>query len=229
MGKLVLDQGCLRIESLYGDVSYFPIWPPGFTLDMEDGLPVILDENGNMVGQSEDEIFMYMGGGEASGRNFSECVQKQVPIDCDSPYWIVGEGVRPALRHDANLFNVETFSIDQRSVFLVSQNIVLNKWIIEPSTIEGTLVLPESTHIPRLQAKNRDLDFLLIWPQNYTVRFLENKFEIINGAGDVIAREGESIVFQGGPMPTPFDPDHFPEQYYDLPEDCIGPFWIIVE
>ena len=52
---------------------------------------------------------------------------------------------------------------------------------------------------------------------------------MLNETGDVIAQEGESISLQGAPIPILFDPEHYPELYYDLPQDFKGPYWIIIQ
>ena len=229
VGKLSIHEGCVRIESIYGENSYLPIWPPDFNLEIKDDVPVVFDGSGAMVGRMDEEIFIYMGGGEVPEQFLPACIREKLPVNCSGPVWIVGEGVRPVLRHDANLFNLETFAINDGSVFLVSQNIVLDGWIDPIATIEGQLVLPESTTIPRLQSDTLDLDVLLIWPQGYSVQFSDGFVEIINPFGDIIAREGENVVLHGGLMPAPFTPEQNPELYYDLPKDFIGPYWIITQ
>jgi hypothetical protein len=49
IGDLVLANGCLRVNSIYGDASYLPVWPPEFTLKSENDTLQVLDGAGRQT------------------------------------------------------------------------------------------------------------------------------------------------------------------------------------
>ena len=100
VGDLVLSEGCLRIESMYDNQRYIPIWPPEFTVVLENDSTVILDGDGHLVGRVGKEITM--GGGEASDSALLACVRDQMPPTCSGKYWVVGDGVRLNLIFDSD-------------------------------------------------------------------------------------------------------------------------------
>ena len=92
-GKLVLDNGCLRVD------KYLIIWPHGFSLRTEGEEIQVIDSNGQVVARVGDEI--YVGGGEVAipEEEAKELVEESIigqplPDNCTGPYWIVGETVK---------------------------------------------------------------------------------------------------------------------------------------
>lgn len=227
VGSFVLDNGCLRVESLYNDDSYLPVWPPDFALEHEDDTLVIVDGNGNKVAQVGEEV--YMGGGIGSESSLPDCVRQQLTSSCHGPFWIVGEGVRPNLRYDSDLINLEFFPFDNRSVILISKNPILDEWVAEQSVISGVLRLYHPQRCPRIQSESGHTDYLPIWPTAYSIQMTDGQVEILNGSGDVVAQEGAEVIFHGGPIPPGWDSKRNRQLYYNIPGDCFGPYWIINE
>jgi len=92
-GKLVLDNGCLRVKHFDYSYSYLLIWPHGFSLRTEGEEIQVIDSNGQIVARVGDEI--YVGGGETPGEKAREHIEESIveqplPDDCLGPYWIVG-------------------------------------------------------------------------------------------------------------------------------------------
>ena len=83
----------MRVNSIYGDGSILPVWPPEFTLGAENDVLQVLDGTGQVVARVGEEV--YMGGGEGLSRAMAQCVRQQLPAACTDPYWIVGDGTRP--------------------------------------------------------------------------------------------------------------------------------------
>jgi hypothetical protein len=88
-GLLVLQDGCLRIES-EGNYSALVIWRNEHTIQMyEDSIAVVDDEN-RVVGSVGNSIFM--GGGNVSLVHLDEILQQQIPEKCRSgSIWLAGE------------------------------------------------------------------------------------------------------------------------------------------
>lgn len=89
-GTLVVDAGCLRVQTENGD-SYLVIWQPDYFLNDNDGQVEVLDRDGEVVATVGEPI--QMGGGEAS--QFDETqLNEPVPDGCSGPYWFMGQLVR---------------------------------------------------------------------------------------------------------------------------------------
>ena len=231
IGELVLVNGCLRVKSIYDDRSILPVWPPEFTLKAEKRATVaaqdeiqVLDGAGQVVARVGEEV--YMGGGEGSATSLADCVRQQLPADCTGPYWIVGEGVRPNLRHDSDLFALEVISTTGRSFLLLHKKPVLDEWAEGDALLIGKLVLYDYQRCPRVTSDSGLTDYLLLWPPDYGARVKNGEVEIVDGSGQVVARVGEEVRLSGGAIPVDWDSEKYRQLHYELPGDCHGPYWI---
>ncbi len=225
VGQLVLVDGCLRVQSIYDDTSYLPVWPPEFALRSEDDSIQVLDGTGQVVAKVGEEI--YMGGGEGSASVMAECVRQQLPATCTGPYWIVGEGVRPNLRRDSDLFSVEIISRDDRSFFLFHKKAVLDDWAEHDASLSGELVLWDHNRCLRVVSESGLGDYLPLWPAEYAVRVAGDEVEILDGSGEVVARVGQQVHLNGGDIPVVWDLEPYRNLLDELPRDCHGPYWIV--
>ena len=102
IGLLVAQEGCLRIESRDSEVSYVPIWPPGYELSFASGAIDVVDETGKARARVGEGI--YMGGGEVHLLERIPAIDAQtkraLAERCSGPYWIVGAGTRLATNSD---------------------------------------------------------------------------------------------------------------------------------
>ena len=87
-GKLVAEEGCLRVQTSDND-SYLVIWQPDYFLNDNKGQIEILDREGQPVARLGEEI--RMGGGGASGPEFDIYLREAIPSRCKGPYWLMGE------------------------------------------------------------------------------------------------------------------------------------------
>jgi hypothetical protein len=225
IGQLVLVDGCLRIESIYDDTSYLPVWPPEFELGSDDDEIQVLDGVGQVVARVGEEI--YMGGGEGSVSVMAECVRQQLPTACTGPYWIVGEGVRPNLRPSSDLFSAETISTADRSFFLFRKKAVLDEWVEHDAALSGELVLWDYSRCLRVVSDGGLSDFLPLWPPDYSARFTGDRVEVLDGSRQVVARVGEQVRLDGGDIPVVWDLEAYRSLLDELPRDCHGPYWIV--
>jgi hypothetical protein len=226
VGELVLEDGCLRIESIYGDGSYLTIWLPEFKIIFDGGVPVVLDGEGVVVGKVGEEI--YMGGGEGREQSMLACVRTQLPPTCGGPYWLVGEGVRLNLILDSDLLTMDFEYLPDRTAILLKKEPILDEWVDETGTITGFLRFYFPNRCPRIQSDSGMRDFLPLWPQGYTHRFKGGLVEILDQDGVVIARQDELVTLSGGLVPTNWENENYRQLHYETPGDCFGPYWIVM-
>lgn len=89
-GNVVEVDGCLRVN------GYLVIWPPHYSLAVENDVIHILDERGASLAVVGEEV--YMGGGEkpslAEVIGVNDEVSQAIPPECSGPYWLSG-GILP--------------------------------------------------------------------------------------------------------------------------------------
>lgn len=226
VGDLVLTDGCLRVESLYRDGSYLPIWPPEFKVSMEEGVPVVLDGDGVVVGQVGQEI--YMGGGEGSEQAMPACVRDQLLPTCSGPYWVVGEGVRFNLILDSDLLTMDFEYVPDRTAILLKKEPILDEWVDETGTVTGFLRFYFPDRCPRIQSESGKRDFLPLWPPGYTHRFKDGLVEVLDQGGAVVARQDELVTLSGGLVPPNWENENYRRLHDETPGDCVGPYWIVM-
>jgi hypothetical protein len=225
IGRLVLVDGCLRVESFHGDESLLAIWPPEFGLAAEGDEIHVLDGAGQVVARVGEEVYMGGGGGSASG--LADCVREQLPAACRGPYWIVGDEVRPNLKRDSSLFTLEEIEMPDRSLLLIHKEPVLDGWIESESLTSGKLVLWDYDRCPRIMSEDGLGNYLPLWPPDYAVKMEEGEIAIVDGSGQVVARVGEEVTLGGGPIPHSWDSAEYRRLHGDLPGDCSPPYWIV--
>jgi hypothetical protein len=227
VGVLVLEEGCLRVDSHYNYGSYLPFWPLEFTLDLDDDTVIIVDGDDVVVGRVGEEI--YMGGGTGRLSALPDCVREQLPASCKGPFWIVGEGVRLNIKEDPEFIQIEHIISSDRTMILLKKEPILDEWLEESAVISGKLRVYSPQRCPRIQSESGMTDYLLIWPPNYSLQLTDGLVEIIDGDGDLVAREGSDLVLHGSPIPHSWDSEHYRQLYYEIPGDCFGPYWIVGE
>jgi hypothetical protein len=227
IGRLVLADGCLRIESVHGDGSQLPIWPPEFDLAAQGDEIQVLDGEGRVVARVGEEV--YMGGGGGSATALAGCVREQLPDACSGPYWIVGDGVRPNLKRDSDLFTLDEVETPARSFFLLHKQPLLDGWIEGESQLTGKLVLWDYDRCPRIATESVRGNFLPLWPPDYSAIVEDGAIAIVDGAGRVVARVGEQVTLGGGSIPHSWDSEEYRQLFHELPGDCSPPYWIVGE
>jgi hypothetical protein len=85
-GTLILEDGYLRLSSIYSDDKYLIIWPNGYSLNNEGEEIQILDDSGQVVAKVGDTISA--AGGKSGWLMCCVAIGKVLPFNCDGPYWI---------------------------------------------------------------------------------------------------------------------------------------------
>ncbi len=96
VGRLVVDDvGCLRLkDDRAGGRGDLIVWPPGYSMTVEDGEIQIVRGDGQTVARVGDRV--EMGGGQITPTSGSrEAYEEKLKISekCMGPLWIVGEVV----------------------------------------------------------------------------------------------------------------------------------------
>lgn len=93
-GKLVLDNGCLRINEVgVNGLSIMLIWDSRFSTRTEQGVVQIVDSNtGEVLATVGD--FVEAGGGSAGTNPDIMGLKKPIPDECPGPYFLVGETIK---------------------------------------------------------------------------------------------------------------------------------------
>jgi hypothetical protein len=222
IGKLTLVDGCLRVDSIYGQASYLTVWPPEYALRAVDAEIQVVDGSGQVVARTNQEV--YMSGGEGSAAAMPDCVREQLPAGCGGPYWIVGDTVRPNLQYDSELFSLDVISTTGRSILLIRKKPVLDGWAQEDAPLSGKLVLYDYERCLRVEAASGS--YLPLWPPNYGIRAEQGVVEVVDGSSRVIARVGDEVHIKGGQIPVSWDSDRYRQLHHTLPGDCNGPYWV---
>lgn len=89
-GKLVLDNGYLRLKRFFGKGDLL-IWPYGYSLRIEGKEIQAIDSDGQVVARVGDRI--KVGGGEVPAEIVEKYIGQPLPDNCTGPYWIVSEVV----------------------------------------------------------------------------------------------------------------------------------------
>jgi len=85
-GKLVLDNGYLRLKGFFGEGELL-IWPYGFSLRIEGKEIQVIDSDGQVAACVGGRI--KVGGGEVPAETAEKYIGQLLPDDCKGPYWIV--------------------------------------------------------------------------------------------------------------------------------------------
>jgi hypothetical protein len=228
IGKLELVDGYLQVDS-YGDGWIIPVWPAEYTLAYKDSVLTIFDGDGNPLIREGEEV--YMGGGEGYDGGLLNCVRQQLPDTFNRKFWYVGDGVRPNLRFDSDLFHLSVITSTERMAILLEKRPILDEWIESPSTISGKFVLYTPSRCPRLfyESGMTRIDYLPIWPSGYNMEFKDNKLIIKDETGNIIASEGDELTLSGGGIPHSWESGEYRHLNNNIPGDCYPPYWIVGE
>ena len=100
VGNLVLDKECLRVDSVIRDRDHASlpkerpllIWPDSFTLNLDDDVVELVDENGRVIARAGDDVQF-----GAISLSYLQAVDhggiEAITPACSGPYWVVGDDI----------------------------------------------------------------------------------------------------------------------------------------
>jgi len=228
VATLRLEDGCLHLQSPTGQEVRVPIWPPEFTLRLPDDRAagdevLVIDGAGEVVARTGEEVFM--SGGESAVSD--PWVLQQIPPACRGAYWIVGNTVRPNLRYGSDLFAMDVLTSTEHTLFFLRQKPPLQAEVHERGTLEGTLAPPESDRCLHIWTEWGPGTVTPLWPSNWSARVEDDTVVLIDGAGQAVARTGETVRLTGGVIPLNWESEIIRRLFDELPGDCLGTYWIV--
>lgn len=94
-GKLVLENGCLRMSGVDGAVNgstFLLIWDQKFSTRTKQGVVQVIDKGTGEILASVGD-FVAIGGGFVDNPT-SRGLREPIPDDCPGSYWLVGESIK---------------------------------------------------------------------------------------------------------------------------------------
>ena len=149
----------------------------------------------------------------AAGLSLPEAVTV-VPISADDPPPDTNQGVL-----------LEVQNAGGQTIFLPKQPPTASSMA---ALMEGELI--EVDGCLRITDGYYEAGFLIIWPYDVDIQVTESDIELLNGAGQVVARTGEPLRLGGGAMESPVAQANFDKLIPGLPlAGCPGPYWVAGE
>jgi hypothetical protein len=225
IGTLWLDpeQGCLRVRPLHGGEDLLVIWKPEFTLREQDGQLEVLDADGEIAARVGEEVLL--AGGYVPVRD--EWVLQQIPPACRGATFVAGYPVRPNLRHDAELFDLDVAALPEHAIFFLRAKPALDEQVTEETSLAGTLVAYEYRRCLHLQTPAGPGTANLIWPPDWSLRMEGETATVLDGTGTPVAQLGEEVRLRARAVPHSADVPVYRALIEELPGDCIGATWLV--
>ena len=225
-GEMVLKNGYLRI----GDSLV--IWQPDYFLNNNNGTIEILDKDGKVVAREGEEV--YMGGGEIPLDYVNKILKEPLPADCAGPYFLQGDGTRLSLNFKSELFGLTVVPFVKQKFCFLTAKPSLDEAITQKITVTGTFAAGyagKGLRIPLIRSdlgsveNRRSIQYTPFWPSEYTARISDDLIEIVDGTGNVVARDGEQVTIAGRVL---YEFNSIAMQlFHELPGGISGPYLII--
>ena len=222
IGTLRLEDACLQVQPLGGGVI-LPIWPPEFTLRSEGEQVLVIDGEGQVAARAGEEV--YMAGGYVGVSD--EWVLQQIPAACRGEYFVVGNEVRPNLRHDSDLFALDVISDTARTVLFLRYKSALDEQVTEAASLAGKLVAYDGSRCLQLQTDWGPGVVTLLWPPDWSLRASDSEVVVVDGTGQTVAQVGDEVSLRGRAIPQSMDFAAYRQLIDELPGDCIGASWLV--
>ena len=152
---------------------------------------------------------------------------QQIPPACQGDYFVVGNEVRPNLRHDSDLFALDVVSTAARTVLFPHYKPALDDQVTEAMSISGKLVAYDYSRCLRLQTDWGPGEVTLLWPSGWSVRVDDDAIVVMDGTGQAVARVGDELSLRGRAVPDSMDFAAYRQLVGELPGDCVGTSWLV--
>jgi len=228
VGELTLKDGYLCI----GDAII--IWQPDYFLNNDNGTIEILDRDGEVVARVGEEVVM--GGGHTGSAEYvNRLLKEPLPQDCQGPFWLQGGGTRLSLNFSSDLFSLEVILFEDHEFYFMKKKPLLDEAATLKREITGKLVASYGEtplrcphiHVDAKPAENKgSVQYTTLWPADYRARLENGVFEILDGAGNVVLRDGEEVKIEGSVL-YGANSDVTGQLLDELPGGCFQPYLIV--
>lgn len=111
-------------------------------------------------------------------------------------------------------------AIDTNSVVPFFPQQQISPSVFMDALLVGKLVLVGSC----LRVEDNNNNYVLIWPQGFSLKTADKFIQISDGAGNLVAQVGDNINVSGGEILSEQIGNYVSQT---LPNDCSGPYWIV--
>jgi hypothetical protein len=186
---------------------------------------LVIDGAGQVAARAGEEV--YMAGGYVSVND--EWVLQQIPTACRGAYFVVGYEVRPNLRYDSELFDLEVASTAGRTLLFMHYKPALDEQVTDAESIAGKLVAYDYHRCVHLQTEWGSGVASLLWPPDWSLQASEDTVAILDGKGQVVAQLGDDVLLRARSVPHSIDSPIYRQLIDELPGDCRGATWLVDE
>lgn len=92
-GQLVEEAGCLIVETSFNNTRFVPLWPPDYSMRVQDGRVQILDPEGEVAAVVGDEVFLDGVEALALELYLSASDAQELKARCPGRYWAIGNEI----------------------------------------------------------------------------------------------------------------------------------------
>jgi hypothetical protein len=222
VGQLVERDGCLWVESVYGEEPVLPVWPPEFVLQAEDGDLYVSDGQGLRVPVGDE---VRMGGGHTP--SIDGAMLEQIPEACRGAYFAVGSGFGPNLIQDSALFRMERLSTGGHAALGLYYLPAFWSLLENADPQTGTLVHYDHQRCIQLQTGYGPGPTTLLWPEGWRVYAGGEAVMVSDARRNLVAQVGDTIRVSGRAVPQDWESDIYRRAVNELPADCCCTFFLV--
>ncbi len=230
-GELTLKDGYLCI----GDSII--IWQPDYFLNSDNGTIEVLDKEGKVVARVGEEVVMGGGGYSAPVEDINRMLKEPLPPDCQGHFWLQGTGTRLSLNFSSELFSLEVIPYNEHEFYFFTKKPLLNGAYSLKEEVTGKFIASYGERLLRCpfffveekpEENKGSLQFTVFWPADYRARVENGVFEVLDGTGNVVLRDGDEATIEGGVIYGATS--GIPWQLHnELPGGCWQPYLIVNE
>ena len=162
----------------------------------------MIDGEGQVAARAGEEV--YMAGGYVGVSD--EWVLQQIPAACRGEYFVVGNEVRPNLRHDSDLFALDVISTTERTVLFLRYKPTLDAAGGERrrrSTASWSSMT--TTAACTCRPIGDPVQVTLLWPPDWSVRASDGEVMVVDGSGRLWPGRETRSTCAGGQIPQDMD------------------------
>jgi len=230
VGALALEDGYLRVG------GSLIIWQPDYFVHNNNGTIEVLDRDGVVVGRVGEEIVM--GGGGIPFEHVNKLLKEPLPSDIEGTFFLQGGDTRLNLNFSSEYFDLQTIGlqapeIGEYNLYFLTGKPALDELARQEITLTGSLiasyddVIIQAPHIrvePKPGENKGSVRYTTFWPSGYKANISGGVFEILDGNGNVVLRDGEEAEIIGRVIYG-----YTPELNDELPGAFTGPYLVVDE